>query len=49
MMEKTKLFPRLIEAEEVLVQPGGARAIQQMGFEAGISGARLSESPEYKP
>ena len=49
-MKKTTLFRRLIEAEEILVQPGvydgfSARLIQQMGFKSGsISGAGLSES-----
>ena len=49
-MRKTTLFRQLIEAEEILVQPGvydgfSARLIQQMGFKSGsISGAGLSES-----
>ena len=49
-MKKTTRFRRLIEAEEILVQPGvydgfSARLVQQMGFAAGsISGAGLSES-----
>ena len=49
-MKKTTLFRQLIEAEEILIQPGvhdgfSARLCQQMGFRAGgISGAGLSES-----
>jgi 2-methylisocitrate lyase-like PEP mutase family enzyme len=50
MTKKTTLFRQLIEAEEILVQPGvydgfSARLVQQMGFKAGaISGAGLSET-----
>lgn len=49
-MKKTTRFRQLVEAEEILVQPGvydgfSARLVQQMGFAAGsISGAGLSES-----
>lgn len=49
-MRKTTQYRRLIEAEEILVQPGiydgfSARLAQQMGFlSASISGAGLSES-----
>jgi 2-methylisocitrate lyase-like PEP mutase family enzyme len=49
-MQKTTRFRQLIEAEDVLVQPGvydgfSARLVQQIGFAAGsISGAGLSES-----
>src|SRR5258708_27835731 len=49
-MKKTTQFRRLIEAEEILVQPGvydgfSARLIEQMGFlSRSISGAGLSES-----
>jgi 2-methylisocitrate lyase-like PEP mutase family enzyme len=49
-MNKTTRFRRLIEAEDILVQPGiydgfSARLVQQMGFaSASISGAGLSES-----
>jgi 2-methylisocitrate lyase-like PEP mutase family enzyme len=49
-MKETTRFRQLIEAEEILVQPGvydgfSARLVQQMGFEAGsISGAGLPES-----
>ena len=49
-LQKTTRFRQLIEAEEILVQPGvydgfSARLVQQMGFAAGsISGAGLSES-----
>ena len=49
-MRKTTLFRQLIEAEEILVQPGvfdgfSARLIEQMGFKCGgISGAGLSET-----
>jgi 2-methylisocitrate lyase-like PEP mutase family enzyme len=49
-MKKTTRFRQLIEADEILVQPGvydgfSARLVQQMGFAAGsISGAGLSES-----
>ena len=45
MTTKTKLFRQLIEAPEILVQPGvydgfSARLVQQMGFKSGsISGA----------
>ena len=47
-MKKTTLFRQLIEAEEILIQPGvydgfSARLVQQMGFKAGgISGAGVS-------
>ena len=50
MTTKTKLFRQLIEAPEILVQPGvydgfSARLVQQMGFKSGsISGAGLSET-----
>jgi 2-methylisocitrate lyase-like PEP mutase family enzyme len=50
MVRKTTRFRQLIEAEEILIQPGvydgfSARLVQQMGFKAGgISGAGLSES-----
>jgi 2-methylisocitrate lyase-like PEP mutase family enzyme len=50
MVRKTTRFRKLIEAEEILIQPGvydgfSARLVQQMGFKAGgISGAGLSES-----
>jgi 2-methylisocitrate lyase-like PEP mutase family enzyme len=49
-MKKTTLLRQLIEAEEILIQPGvydgfSARLIQQIGFKSGgISGAGLSES-----
>lgn len=49
-MRKTTQFRQLIEAEEILVQPGvydgfSARLVQQMGFKSGsISGAGLSET-----
>ena len=49
-MKKTTLFRKLIEDEEILVQPGvydgfSARLVEQMGFKSGsISGAGLSES-----
>lgn len=49
-MKKTTQFRRLIEAPEILIQPGiydgfSARLAQQMGFQsASISGAGLSES-----
>lgn len=49
-MKKATRFRRLIEAEEILVQPVvydgfSARLVQQIGFAAGsISGAGLSES-----
>lgn len=49
-MKKTTQFRRLIEAEEILIQPGiydgfSARLAEQMGFKsASISGAGLSES-----
>ena len=49
-MKKTTLYRQLIDAEEILVQPGvydgfSARLLQQMGFKSGsISGAGLSES-----
>lgn len=49
-MRKTSQFRQLIEAEEILIQPGvydgfSARLVQQMGFKAGgISGAGLSET-----
>lgn len=49
-MRKTTRFRQLIEAEEILIQPGvydgfSARLVQQMGFKAGgISGAGLSET-----
>lgn len=50
MIKKTTLHRQLIEAEEILIQPGvydgfSARLIQQMGFKSGsISGAGLSET-----
>jgi 2-methylisocitrate lyase-like PEP mutase family enzyme len=50
MTRKTTLFRQLIEAEEILVQPGiydgfSARLAEQFGFaSASISGAGLSES-----
>lgn len=50
MASKTQRFRQLIEAEEILVQPGvydgfSARLVQQMGFKsAAISGAGLSET-----
>jgi 2-methylisocitrate lyase-like PEP mutase family enzyme len=50
MTRKTTRFRQLIEAEDILIQPGiydgfSARLIQQMGFKAGgISGAGLSET-----
>jgi 2-methylisocitrate lyase-like PEP mutase family enzyme len=50
MARKTTLFRQLIEAEEILIQPGvydgfSARLVQQVGFKSGsISGAGLSES-----
>ena len=50
MPSKTRQFRELIEAEEILVQPGiydgfSARLVQQMGFKsASISGAGLSET-----
>lgn len=49
-MRKTTQFRQLIEAKEILVQPGvydgfSARLVQQMGFKSGsISGAGLSET-----
>lgn len=49
-MRKTTLYRQLIDAEEILVQPGvydgfSARLLQQMGFKSGsISGAGLSET-----
>jgi 2-methylisocitrate lyase-like PEP mutase family enzyme len=49
-MRKTAMFQQLIEAAEILIQPGvydgfSARLVQQMGFECGgISGAGLSET-----
>ncbi len=49
-MKKTTQFRQLIEAEEILIQPGvydgfSARLVEQMGFKSGsISGAGLSES-----
>lgn len=49
-MKKTTRFRQLIEAEEILVQPGvydgfSARLVEHMGFASGsISGAGLSES-----
>ena len=49
-MKKTTLFRQLIEAEEILIQPGvydgfSARLIEQMGFKSGsVSGAGLSET-----
>jgi len=49
-MRKTTRYRRLIEAEEILVQPGiydgfSARLAEQMGFQsASISGAGLSET-----
>lgn len=49
-MRKTSQFRQLIEAEEILIQPGvydgfSARLVQQIGFKAGgISGAGLSET-----
>ncbi len=50
MATKTQRFRALIEAQEILVQPGvydgfSARLVQQMGFKsAAISGAGLSET-----
>ena len=50
MIKKTTMHRQLIEAEEILIQPGvydgfSARLIQQMGFKSGsISGAGLSET-----
>ncbi len=50
MTSKTTRFRQLIEAKEILIQPGvydgfSARLVQQMGFKAGgISGAGLSET-----
>ncbi len=50
MTSKTQRFRSLIEAEEILIQPGiydgfSARLVQQMGFKsAAISGAGLSET-----
>ena len=50
MATKTQRFRQLIEAEEILIQPGvydgfSARLVQQMGFKSGsISGAGLSET-----
>ena len=50
MTKKTTQFRQLIEAEEILIQPGiydgfSARLVQQMGFRsASISGAGLSET-----
>ena len=50
MIKKSTLHRQLIEAEEILIQPGvydgfSARLIQQMGFKSGsISGAGLSET-----
>lgn len=50
MTSKTQRFRELIEAEEILIQPGiydgfSARLVQQMGFKsAAISGAGLSET-----
>jgi 2-methylisocitrate lyase-like PEP mutase family enzyme len=49
-MKKTTMYRQMIDAEEILIQPGiydgfSARLIQQMGFRSGsISGAGLSES-----
>jgi 2-methylisocitrate lyase-like PEP mutase family enzyme len=50
MVSKTQRFHQLIEAEEILIQPGiydgfSARLVQQMGFKsAAISGAGLRET-----
>jgi 2-methylisocitrate lyase-like PEP mutase family enzyme len=50
MASKTQRFRQLIEADEILIQPGiydgfSARLVQQMGFKsAAISGAGLSET-----
>jgi 2-methylisocitrate lyase-like PEP mutase family enzyme len=50
MASKTQRFRQLIEAEEILIQPGiydgfSARLVQQMGFKsAAVSGAGLSEA-----
>jgi 2-methylisocitrate lyase-like PEP mutase family enzyme len=49
-MRKTTMLRQLIEAEDILIQPGvydgfSARLVQQMGFKSGsISGAGLSET-----
>lgn len=54
-MEKTTLFKKLIEAEEILIAPGifdgiTARLVQMMGFKSGtISGAGISNSRLGKP
>ena len=49
-MRKTTQFRQLIEAEEILVQPGvydgfSARLVQQMGFKSGSISAPVCRKP----